>query len=562
MMLCFVLLLLCGSCADDDVSKAAEVKEYVAAVMKNDSSVAASGLKAGLDSLDPAEKHGVESIYAAVNDYVRKLLSTGRHSDAIVMMERQEGILMDGSRPDVTGIKQLLNIYVCLGAAYDETGMPGIGLDYYSRGLALASDSVFDKYRAMLYNNIGVLYSRGGRNDKAEQYFRNALHLNLKLRHRKEIFLNYNNLAATFSEEGNLKKALDASLNGLQYISAEENPADFYSTQILLGSLYSRNRDMKMARSYLENGLAHLDSINFVPGRVEACQQLARHYLNVGRLDSACNYALRAMTLSDSTGLTPLEIFSLEILSDLHIARGDYGEAVRVLKRCGALKDSVRTEESRMRLTEWEKNNLRDKSKVGTVDASSTSAWKICAWVLILLFIIVAVAAAIVYNIYKRREKTLKNREAGLAAEIDRLNREMTCVSLDRVKEHEGIESITEDLAALFSEMTMKNTGQSMRSRSLIARLNHISDSATDEFRHYFEKVHPDFYRTLETRYPELTTRDIRLCAFLLLGLSTKEIASITSREVRSVESARNRLRKKLLLDPTADIAEFLRTLH
>ena len=149
-MLCFVLLLLCGSCADDDVSKAAEVKEYVAAVMKNDSSVAASGLKAGLDSLDPAEKHGVESIYAAVNDYVRKLLSTGRHSDAIVMMERQEGILMDGSRPDVTGIKQLLNIYVCLGAAYDETGMPGIGLDYYSRGLALASDSVFDKYRAML----------------------------------------------------------------------------------------------------------------------------------------------------------------------------------------------------------------------------------------------------------------------------------------------------------------------------------------------------------------------------------------------------------------------------
>jgi DNA-binding NarL/FixJ family response regulator len=58
-----------------------------------------------------------------------------------------------------------------------------------------------------------------------------------------------------------------------------------------------------------------------------------------------------------------------------------------------------------------------------------------------------------------------------------------------------------------------------------------------------------------------LTVKEKRLCAFISLGLSTKEIAAITFREVRSCESSRNRLRKKMGVSPDTDLTAFLRHL-
>lgn len=58
--------------------------------------------------------------------------------------------------------------------------------------------------------------------------------------------------------------------------------------------------------------------------------------------------------------------------------------------------------------------------------------------------------------------------------------------------------------------------------------------------------------------FSKLTKNELTLCVMLLQGKSTKEIAEATNREVRSVESSRNRLRKKLELENGADLREFL----
>ena len=87
------------------------------------------------------------------------------------------------------------------------------------------------------------------------------------------------------------------------------------------------------------------------------------------------------------------------------------------------------------------------------------------------------------------------------------------------------------------------------------------SFDADEEFKLFFERIHPEFHNTLNARFPDLTPRDIRLCAFLYLGMTTKEIAVLTYREVRSVDSARNRLRKKLGLELTDDLTAYLHSL-
>lgn len=86
--------------------------------------------------------------------------------------------------------------------------------------------------------------------------------------------------------------------------------------------------------------------------------------------------------------------------------------------------------------------------------------------------------------------------------------------------------------------------------------------AVTEDFRTAFDRVHPSFFRTLESECPQLTKNDHRLCAFLMLGMSTKEIAALTFREVRSIESSRLRLRKKLNLPSGTSLYDFLNSLN
>jgi DNA-binding NarL/FixJ family response regulator len=58
--------------------------------------------------------------------------------------------------------------------------------------------------------------------------------------------------------------------------------------------------------------------------------------------------------------------------------------------------------------------------------------------------------------------------------------------------------------------------------------------------------VHIGFYEVLQANFPELTQNDLKLCAFLRLGLATKEIGELTNQRIETIEHSRYRLRKKL----------------
>ena len=72
-----------------------------------------------------------------------------------------------------------------------------------------------------------------------------------------------------------------------------------------------------------------------------------------------------------------------------------------------------------------------------------------------------------------------------------------------------------------------------------------IGSNFWDEFETHFIQVHPDFYKSLNKKYPTLTINERRLCAFIKLNLTTKEITNITKRNPESIHMTRSRLRKK-----------------
>jgi len=78
------------------------------------------------------------------------------------------------------------------------------------------------------------------------------------------------------------------------------------------------------------------------------------------------------------------------------------------------------------------------------------------------------------------------------------------------------------------------------------------------EFETQFNQVHPDFYKRIYERHPDLTSYEQRICAFLRMNLNTKEIAAITGRSLKSIEVTRSRIRKKLNLSRKDNLSSFL----
>ncbi|WP_316632318.1 triple tyrosine motif-containing protein [uncultured Flavobacterium sp.] len=98
----------------------------------------------------------------------------------------------------------------------------------------------------------------------------------------------------------------------------------------------------------------------------------------------------------------------------------------------------------------------------------------------------------------------------------------------------------------------------------LLTKINRIidhelqGDQHWNEFEEIFNQLHDNFMQRLKISFPELTPRDMRLCAYLRMNFNTKEIAPLLGISVRGVEDTRYRIRKKLQLSSEANITEFI----
>ncbi|UOU98621.1 LuxR C-terminal-related transcriptional regulator [Chryseobacterium daecheongense] len=73
-----------------------------------------------------------------------------------------------------------------------------------------------------------------------------------------------------------------------------------------------------------------------------------------------------------------------------------------------------------------------------------------------------------------------------------------------------------------------------------------------------FNEVYPEFSKRLSLKYPDLTSNDIKFCALLKLNFSNKEIAQYGHLSIRTVESKKYRLRKKLKLTSDVDLNKWM----
>jgi len=83
-------------------------------------------------------------------------------------------------------------------------------------------------------------------------------------------------------------------------------------------------------------------------------------------------------------------------------------------------------------------------------------------------------------------------------------------------------------------------------------------DDKWSQFELFFDEVHENFLNRLREKYPDLKPLYIKLCAYIRMKLSSKQIASLMNTSLASVEKNRYRLRDKLKLEDGIKLTDYI----
>jgi ligand-binding sensor domain-containing protein/DNA-binding CsgD family transcriptional regulator len=156
------------------------------------------------------------------------------------------------------------------------------------------------------------------------------------------------------------------------------------------------------------------------------------------------------------------------------------------------------------------------------------------------------------------QQQQLAFREESLKSAMGHKTRELANTTMHLIQKNKVLTSIRDQLSELVR--TSKDEEERYRVQGLIKKINRDlkNEKHREVFDDYFDEVHQDFVARLRERYPDLSPKELRLCAYLRMNLSTKEIAPLMNISVRGVEISRYRLRKKLLLPREENLLDFI----
>lgn len=152
----------------------------------------------------------------------------------------------------------------------------------------------------------------------------------------------------------------------------------------------------------------------------------------------------------------------------------------------------------------------------------------------------------------------MKLKEYNVRDELSRLNQLLTTYALNMTLSQEYSQEIGQRLKKLAKECKDSNVKEELE--LVIADIDNHRRKQTvwAKFEHDFSAVHVDFLKTIRDDFPDLTTQDQKLCAYLRMNLDTNEIAKLLNISVRGVEVARYRLRKRLHLKTKQNLTTFI----
>lgn len=358
---------------------------------------------------------------------------------------------------------------------------------YYNDALLLNQLIGIEEYNAVLYNNLGIIYKEEGEYDKAHELYMKALEIRTVLKDTAGMAQVYNNL-------GNLEMTFNSYTKAIDYL--------------------------KLSLDY-----------------------------------------------SKKSGNKKSEILSLDILSQTFEKAGNHQKALETYKQFKHLHDSIISKEQLEQTThlelQYQFEKQRKELELEQEIVLAQKEKKSLIYLTVAGFLLLSLIIFHLYNSNKRSKieqanqrleleqknlnlenSNLKLTKEKLELELDYKNKELATHVMYLLQKNQYLTSISKELLEFKDRLIPKNQPQM---QSIIQSLkSNIDDTVWEEFEMRFQNVQQDFYQRLHEKYPDLTPNEIKLCAFLKLNMTTKEISSITQQSPESIHVARSRLRKKM----------------
>lgn len=493
-------------------------------------------------------------------------------SDSLSMLH--SGVSEQKLLMDVNGLKA--KNYMALGDM-DKA------LRLYRDAMKRAKSLSDERSLALFCNEVFGIYYSARQYSNAKDLLLRALEININLKDSSNIRNNYNNLGLISYNQKKYKEAFRYMDEALRYTPKGDrlgrslvytNRAEVFCG---LGD-YAR-ADVELSKaSHLQKGLKFNSDI------LQTMLNTAYVKAMLGKNDDARHMVKLIHTCLPKTPLT-VQTRSYRQLTDISFILGDSIEALHNILKYEETGDSVWNDNSdeqlRQLLVAYDSERLKNQNSrlEASVDIYRTIASRRTLMVFVVAVFLVILAVLIVLLLLRIRADRRKNRLINLQRDrlllyeqreherqqremtnlLDSKNRQLTTYTIDLASISEFHSKLCDELTEVRDEMAKNKNFDKSRLNAIIHALRHYEDKpVSEDFRVYFDEVHPDFLNRLSQRYPNLSKIDLRLCAYLHIGMSTKEISALTYREVRSVESSRHRLRKKLSVPPGMSIQEFL----
>ncbi len=318
------------------------------------------------------------------------------------------------------------------------------------------------------------------------------------------------NLGKSYGEKAQYSKALEYISSGLELLKQTENPNKRAEAYLYMGRIYAKMQQP-------ERALGYFDSVVRISDDIQATETLRQGYF-----ERAAAYA----SLQDfRQAYRDHQLF--KNASDTIFNRDNS----RQIEEMRTIYDTEKKEQQ-IALQSSEIALLEQRARVSNLHRLLLGGGLLLALI----------------GFYGIRQKYKRNRleKEKVDAELAFKKKELTTHALHLAKKNEVLEGLKERA----KELQAKAGDSGYRELIRTISFDQQDDRNWENFTQYFESVHKDFSKTVRTRYPEVTKNELRLMALLKMNMSSKEIATILNISSDGVKKARQRLRKKMSLNP------------
>ncbi len=489
--------------------------------------------------------------------------------------------------------EEKVRVLIVLGDAQQNVRDMPAALSAYQRAQRLVEAALAEQgaspaltlSRVDIAMNIGLLHFNLRDLDKSIRHYTEALNIldgasmldSTELASRKVRL--FNNLAAVYVQLSDFATALPYFQQALQMNGALNDARNGGSLNNNIGICLMELGDHDQANEYFLKSLAVRKELDDARGQAQVLNNLGKNQVNFGRFSEARDHFEQALAIGKRIGSRESMVISLESLSLVYDTLRNYEAALEAHRAFKTLNDSLYNADSRLTIARLEEEFRRDKERElfqaeGARKDAENARQRIWNFALIGALFFLGLTTFLIFKVLRQRVRTGRLEQEKLRLEREKLeaeqatlqeslaskDRELTANALFLLKRNELIAHIAERL--LKAKPTFRQENQQVIQEIVRDLQANHDEHNWKEFEAHFTRVHSSFYSTLHDRFPELSPNERKLCAFLRLNMSTKDISAITQQTVNSITVARSRLRKKLGIEgEETNLVDFLQSM-